>query len=248
MTVIDDRAYDANGKSPAEIEQDITETRAELGAVLDAIERRLQPRRLLELGMYTLRDKMDENGGIIGDTLRNHPVPLALIGAGISWLVIASFDRPAALAREMGDRIGDAARQVTDRTRDAAGSLFARTQQGDGGVSEFAAQGEEMAGYAYARTKPRLAAAAETADRARKRVVGAIGEDPLALGLIGLFAGLALALVLPESRAEERLIGPMRRQMRTRAAEMGRDAVDRAEAVAEQAVDSVAEAIKPAEE
>ncbi|MGH7087647.1 MAG: DUF3618 domain-containing protein, partial [Stellaceae bacterium] len=244
MTVIGDSGYEPEGKSAAEIEKDITETRAELGAVLDAIERRLQPRRLLELGMYTLRDKMDENGGIIGYTLRNNPVPLALIGAGISWLLIASFERPAALARQMGDRIGEAARQVTDRTRDAAGGLLARAQQGDGAAAAYA-QGEEMAGYAYARTKPRVAAAVETAGRARDRVARAIGDDPLTLGFIGLFTGLALALVLPESSAEERLIEPVRRRMRNRATEMGRDAVGRAQAAAEQAVDSVAEAIKP---
>jgi hypothetical protein len=251
---IENEPYDPHGKSAAEIEHDIGETRAELGAVLDALERRLQPRHLLELGMDKLRDKMDENGGLIGDTLRNHPVPLALIGAGIGWLVVANFagDRPAQLARDVGGRLSDAARQVGDKTRALADGMFGQDSgEGPEMAQDLYGAGEEMAGYAYARTKPRVAAGAaaavETANRARVRVSRAIVEDPLVLGVIGLFAGLALALVLPRSGAEERLIGPVRERMRARAGEMGRAAVDRAQDVADRAVDTVKDAIKPAE-
>lgn len=242
MSVIDGDGYDPAGKSAAEIERDISETRAELGATLDALERRLQPRYLLELGMYTLRDKMEKNGDRIGDTLRSNPVPLALIGAGLGWFIMSRFERPAQIVRDVGDRLTQAARQMSD------GVLRRQDQDVAALAGDFASSGEEMAGYAYARTKPRVAATAaaavETAGRARTRLLQAVAQDPLALGIVGLFAGLALALVLPRSETEERLIGPVRRQLRDRAGAVGREAVERAQSAAEQAVDSAAEALK----
>jgi hypothetical protein len=243
------KTYDASGKSAAEIEDDITETRAEMGAVLDALEQRLAPRHLLEQGMDKLRDTMNgKGGGIIGETLRGHPVPLALIGAGIGWLLVAGTagDRPAQLARRAGDRLADAARQVSDKTRDLAAGMT-------GGAEPAAPEaafpvGEELAGYAYARTKPRVTAAAEaaaeTAGRARQGIARAIEDHPLALGILGLMAGAALATMLPRSRIEERWIGPARESLRERAGELRDEAVDRAQEVAERAVDSVADALK----
>jgi len=203
MTIADrDTAYDSRGKSPAEIEHDIAATRAELGAVLDTLERRLAPRQLLEHGMDRLRDTMKgKGGGIVGETLRGHPVPLALIGAGIGWLVV-------------GDKAG-----------------------------------KETAGYAYARTKPRVSAAADTATEtagrsARGGIARAIEDHPLALGILGLMAGAALALMLPAGKIEERWIGPVRARVRQRADELRREAADRAEDAAERAADAVSDALK----
>jgi hypothetical protein len=222
MTLADSgKPYESRGKSPAEIEHDIAETRAELGAVLDTLERRLAPRQLVEHGIDRLRDTMKgKGGGIIGETLRGHPVPLALIGAGIGWLVVAGT---------AGERLSDAARQVASKTRDLAGGLI-------GGEAPLPDMGEAMAGCADARPKPRLNAAvetaAETAGRARDGVAHAIDDYPLALGILGLVAGAALAMMLPASRIEERLVGPVRERVRERADALCRGAVDRAEEAA----------------
>jgi hypothetical protein len=112
------------------------------------------------------------------------------------------------------------------------------------------AAGEEMAGYAYARTKPRVSAAAEpgaeTAGRARDGIARAIEDYPLALGILGLMAGAALAMMLPASQIEERWIGPVRERVRQRADELRREAVDRAEEAAERAADAVSDALKSA--
>lgn len=164
---------DAHGKSAAEIENEINSARAELGAVLDALERRLAPRQLLERGVDMLKETLTSDGGVAVETLRNHPVPLALIGAGVGWLLV------------------EATAGVT------AGSL--------------AQSGEELAGYAYARTKPQVRAAVSSVDtamsRARDRYRRAIEDNPLALGLIGLVAGATMALLLPRSAAEKRWFG-----------------------------------------
>ena len=52
-------------------------TRAELGETLEALERRLAPRHLLEKGVDMLVDSVDGNFGRIGEAVRANPVPLA---------------------------------------------------------------------------------------------------------------------------------------------------------------------------
>jgi hypothetical protein len=241
------KIYDASGKSAADIEHDITETRAELGVVLDALEKRLAPRYLLEQGMDTLRDTMNGNGGgIIGETLRGHPVPLALIGAGIGWLLVAGTagDRPARLSRRVGDRVAGEARQAAGKARDLASGMIAHAEPAP--AEPAFASGEELAGYAHARTKPLVSAAAEgavkTAGRARDGFARAVEDYPLALGILGLMAGAALAMMLPRSGIEERWIGPARERADARRSK----AVDRAQQVAGRAIDAAGDAIKPA--
>ena len=71
-------------------------TRAELGETLDALERKLAPRQLLEKGVDMLRDTMDGNLGRVGEALRANPIPLALVAGGLGWFCSRG---PAALAR-----------------------------------------------------------------------------------------------------------------------------------------------------
>src|SRR6266446_9378308 len=88
-----DGGYDASGKSPDEIEHDIAQTRAQLGEILDELEHKLAPRHLLERGVDMLKDTMSGDGGGLGETLRNHPVPLALVGIGVGWMVMSMTGR-----------------------------------------------------------------------------------------------------------------------------------------------------------
>jgi hypothetical protein len=246
-----DDAYDGTGKSAAEIEQDIGRTRAELGATLDALERRLAPRHILEKGFDMVKETMSGNGGQIGETLRNHPLPLALIGVGLGWMAVSTAlgGGTGAFAARIGGRVADTARTASEK----AGRLAAQGRERLIPTSETPyASSEELAGYAYARTKPRFRVAADAAmqsadramQRAGDRVSRAMDDYPLVLGLVGLLAGAAIALMVPDTSLERRWIGPTREQLRNRAAALGRDAVDRAQRVAETAVDAVAEGVK----
>jgi hypothetical protein len=96
------------GKTVSEIEEEINRTRAELGAVLGAIEREIAPRQLLERGADMLKDTLSGGGGAVGDTLRNHPLPLALIGAGLGWLLVGvTAGSGTAAAAAAGEAVGE---------------------------------------------------------------------------------------------------------------------------------------------
>lgn len=179
-----DGGYDGSGKSPGEIEEDIGETRAELGEILDELERKLAPRHLLERGVDMLKDSMSGgDAGGIGDTLRRHPVPLALIGIGIGWMAISATTGRGRLGEyggELRQRVSGAVQGAAGKVGDVAGQLREKVAGMAGSASSASmAPGPyptESAGYAYARQKSGEAmakareTAAETGSAAREKL------------------------------------------------------------------------------
>ena len=171
----DDGRYDATGKSPEQIEADLAKTRAGIGEILDAIERRLAPRHLLGKGIDMVKDTMSRDDGGFGDMLRNHPVPLALIGMGVGWLLTSSTAR-ARLAEYGGavkERVADATHSAGGRAGELAGQLRDKVA-GWGAAHEGSAAARyptESAGYAYARQK-----SGEALDKASDAVAEAGGK------------------------------------------------------------------------
>jgi len=153
----DTAGYDAAGKTAKEIEQDIGETRAELGEILDALERQLSPRQLLERGVDMLKDTMSGDTTGLAETLRSHPIPLALIGAGLGWLLMggARSGRVGETAAALRDRVADRAQGVAGKVRDKVADASATAQ------SAAAPYQTEAAGYAYARQKSGQARSAD---------------------------------------------------------------------------------------
>jgi hypothetical protein len=81
---------------PSELERDVAENRDRIDQTLDAIQGKLTPGQLIDEGLTVL--KHDANGllGSIGQIVRANPLPAALVGVGLVWLLLASAsaDRP----------------------------------------------------------------------------------------------------------------------------------------------------------
>jgi hypothetical protein len=105
--------------------------------------------------MDMLKDSMsggDGDAGRIGETLRRHPVPLALIGIGIGWMAITaagSWGRPSDDDGEPGaaGKLGEGTGQLRDK---AAGMAAAASTTV---VPPGPYPTESAGGYAYARRK-----------------------------------------------------------------------------------------------
>lgn len=227
---------DLGDRSPEAIAAKIEATREELGAILAALEQRLAPQQLLERGLDMLKETMDGSGGGMGETLRRHPLALALIGMGVGWIAFAASTRgrPGEAAREA------ARRYPTDlagyaHAREKAGAAMDRAQHA---VSEAAGQAKHGAETAWRQASAFAEEAADRFTRPRRRIGELLADHPLALGAAGLLAGAAVALLLPRSAAEERWIGPAGAELRQRAADVGGEAIERAKTVAERTLDA----------
>ena len=76
--------------NPNEIERDLAQTRARLDATIDALQQRLSPGEMVDQAIgYVKESGGGEFGRNLMLTVRDHPIPVALIGVGVAWLMLA---------------------------------------------------------------------------------------------------------------------------------------------------------------
>jgi Protein of unknown function (DUF3618) len=232
----------------AEIERQIARTRAELGLTLDALAIELAPRHLVEQGVKMITDFFSANrpGGIsFGAAVRADPVPLALIGLGIAWLVAENIGllgsiAPSGHGAEDSTDAGPAER-IGDRTVEPA--TEGRQNGGEGWIHRAAgaAQGAlrsicsgsgavlESAGDYIGKAVP----SGVPAGRAGGWLIESLESNPLLLGVAGLAAGAVVSMLLPPTRRERDLVAQAREDLWERAEELGHRAADGVRAMAE---------------
>ena len=77
-------------KSPEEVQREVRQSRAEVEETLEAIQERLSPGQLFEQAVDYMRSS---NGSDflrnLGAAVRDNPVPVALVGTGLAWLMMS---------------------------------------------------------------------------------------------------------------------------------------------------------------
>jgi ElaB/YqjD/DUF883 family membrane-anchored ribosome-binding protein len=85
---------DPGNRSSAEIEREVERTRAQVEGTLEELRERASPGQLFEEVMdYARRSGGPEFMRNLGEAVRDNPLPVLLIGAGIGWLMM-SGNRP----------------------------------------------------------------------------------------------------------------------------------------------------------
>jgi hypothetical protein len=93
---------DPGSKSAAEIEREVHQSRAEIEQTLDAIQARLSPGQLVDQVVEYFRGgRGGEFARNLGDSITQNPIPLALVGVGLAWMMFGG----QRFARD-GDRPG----------------------------------------------------------------------------------------------------------------------------------------------
>jgi ElaB/YqjD/DUF883 family membrane-anchored ribosome-binding protein len=238
-----------NDKSPEEIELEIEQTRNRLSRDIDELGNKLSPQNLKEEAKSAIKgaaqgavsnagEQARRTGSRLVEVIREHPLPVIAVGAGVTWLLTqrsrseVSGNRMARYAytgpeRRQGDswqsgsgirgRLGGAVSGVKDSVSEAASSVAER-------AGEFKEQAGERIGDlgSEARQKTR---------RIKTNLQHAAEEKPLALAIGAAVVGLALGMLLPGTQREDELMGSSRDQL-----------VDRAERTAERVKDAAVEA------
>jgi hypothetical protein len=84
--------YNTNpgSKSPEDVQREVRQSRAEVEENLEAIQERLAPGQLFEQAVDYMRSS---NGSDflrnLSATIRDNPVPVALVGTGLAWLMLS---------------------------------------------------------------------------------------------------------------------------------------------------------------
>ena len=189
-------------RRPEKILAEIDRTREEMHRTLTAIEQRLSPQQLLNQGLdYVRHSGATEFVQNLGGAARQNPLPLALTGIGIAWLM--------ALGRQPAQRHGESEPSPAERIGEGASSVKRRAGETLGSVRAAASSAS--------------ATVAETSRRQWSRARGGFEylaqEQPLLLGAIGLAVGGAIGASAPRTQPETRAFGEASRRLTEKAKE-----------------------------
>jgi len=92
-----------DNRAPEEIENDLERTRAQMSSTIDAIQHKLTPGEMMDQAFAYAKNSLPADFGVnLGNAVRDNPVPTALIGLGVAWLMMSgrNSDGRARLRRE----------------------------------------------------------------------------------------------------------------------------------------------------
>jgi len=213
------------------IEDDIRATRRSIDDKVERIQQRLSPGDMVDSVIDFARTNGGAIAGGVSRTVRENPVPAAMIGAGIVWLALASRARQSDAAKTDGET-------TTDKLRQRAAAV------GES-VREHAAAVGERAGEIGHRARVQ-------ATRAARSGGSFVKEHPVLVGAAGIALGAAVAASLPRTKREDSVFGEQASQTKAaakRAAvkegrkiqEAAKSAVEKAREAAEQKMHKAAE-------
>ena len=214
-------------RNPNELQAEIERTRSDLDETLSAIESRLAPGQLFEQGVEYLRHSGAREYVVnLGSAAKRDPLPLALVGIGLGWLMLsngrgANRHDTAARTGPSAESIGSGARHAATSVRDTVSSTISSVRDTVASARDTAARTSER----ISETTQRIG---ESAQRMRSGIDRLVHEQPLALGAVGLAVGAVLAASAPRTRPEDRLMGEASSRLKDDAMQSGREQLDRA--------------------
>ncbi|WP_424813170.1 DUF3618 domain-containing protein [Roseococcus sp. YIM B11640] len=200
---------DPGNRSPADIEDDVERSRAEVSGTLGALREKLAPGQIMDEVIDRVAEYARGTGGMtfarnLGGAVRDNPLPVLLIGAGIGWLMLSQASPGPAQQERDPLRLPPPRRPYPDEgegfVAEAASSLASSAVAGAAGAAWAVKSVGENVGSATARVGSAVKGGWSSAS-------GALGTQPLLLGLLGVAAGAALGAALPRTEVEDDLLG-----------------------------------------
>jgi hypothetical protein len=173
----------------------------------------------------------------LGDAARRNPISAALIGMGLVWLFAGGKSAAARgdiLQRTGLDRFPDAAKNTMNAAQDRLASAA-------DAVRETGSDGIETATRVASEYTKSLPDSADVFGNVRDNLTDLFKAQPLALGAIGLAIGARIAAALPATEMENSYLGETSETLKSKAAEIAGDQIEKASSLATDVVETVAE-------
>lgn len=224
-----------------DIESEIEQTRSRLDNTITAIQDKFSTGQLVDQALdYVRRARHGgpaEFASNLGQTAKQNPVPVTLVGLGLSWLMISGPSH----ASESGTTT------LPARRSDASSSGVGNAMSTAGtGAKRMASGSREKAGHVAhsahegfnrmkSGTRSSVSNVSRGAGKAGKQAAHLMQEQPLMVGALGLALGATLGALLYSTRIEDELMGEARDDVVDRATEVGEQQFEKAKSVAQSA-------------
>lgn len=267
----------------------IEQTRSELGQTIDAIQQKLSPSNIADEAKSAVHDATVGTvsnavgsatnavqqaasgvestaagmGSTVVETIKQNPIPAALAGIGLGWLIVSARQQAASQPSQGYQGYTGAGTQgYSPATNpygwyDQTGSGYsgypdAYSRQGQpqsqGGLSGTVDQVQGTVGQAVNQVQD---TAGQVVDQASQSVQGAatglqemMRQRPLAVGLMAVGLGAAIGLAVPETRKEDEIMGSAREDLMQRAQQTAQQTMQKVETVAQHTVDAAKQEAK----
>lgn len=196
----------------------------------------------------------DISNSAIGKTVKENPLPLALIGVGAGLLIYKGFSKGGNGSRTQRRRLNRVEGQTWDRDRFAfdrpeherperAGSVSDTAGSAASSVSRAAGSAVDNVKHLAERTRAGAAdlshrtieKAEQLGSKAQETYHLYLEEKPWAIGALAVAAGAAIGMALPSTRYEGRLMGEARMNLVNKVQESAAEFIDNAKQAASDA-------------
>lgn len=248
------------GATNIEIERtraEIERTRAGMSETVDAIQVRLSPENIKEQAKDRVKEatvgKAKDAGNSVVETIKENPLPAALTGLGIGWILAKARQRSTAPPLHIREyeaagaypttydqppyaddytAEGSTTGGVVGRTRDKVGETTSRVQDRAGQAANRASDAVSNAGSATKNLGERTRQGAQRASAGFGRMVQ---DNPLAVGALAAGVGAAVGLAIPETSKEHEVMGEARDTLVNQAQEKVQETQEKVQQVAQEA-------------
>ncbi len=159
-------------------------------------------------------------------------------GSRISGAASSAASGISGAASSTADGISGAASSTADAVSGAARSAYDSASRFGESARDAAWRAEEAAERRLRSAGDNLAYAGR---RVRRSFLDTMAEEPLVVGAVALAIGAAIGAAIPSTRREDELFGDARDRLRDEAYAYGREAMHRAESVAEKTYQAASE-------
>jgi ElaB/YqjD/DUF883 family membrane-anchored ribosome-binding protein len=256
---------DGSADETSAIQAGIRETRERLGDTVEQIGDRIDPSKLKAQAINEIHDatigrvedmahqaveQITNARRTVVRTVRENPLPLAMVGIGMGWLAWSSMSKKKSASSDgyADDRNGETAHGL--------GYNGGTMSYGEDGTSMGAKVGEIVDSVKHTATEltHRTQVVAEelggmARDQARtqsRRMQSQYQSNPLVMGAAALALGLMAGLALPATEKEIEIVGDKRDQLMDKAKEVASDAKGKVEEVAGKVFDQAQTTVKDA--
>lgn len=235
--------YGSTSQDPVEQERmNIEQTRSNMSETVDEIQERLSPQNLKEQAKYQVREatvgRVQEGSSGLMETIKENPVPAAMVGVGLGWLVMSARKQKSDSQRYSSGYYQSPYYEGYESGGYESGST-GTTGQARSKVSDATGQAQDKARQGMDQARERASQAGDTAQYQAQRAKGGfermLNENPLAVGAIAVGVGLAVGLSIPETSKENQVMGQTRDNLAEQAQEKAQDYKEKAQNVAQQA-------------
>lgn len=251
-------------RNPEEIELEIQETRSRvddtISAIQDKIQDKFSPGPMLEQAM----DYMRQNGtsdfiADLTDTIKKNPVPVAMVGIGIAWLMSSdnrhkasrtgvrhSSYRPAtsdkariAMGYRTSGSVTAGLKEKVDTVKHKAMDLAETAQRKVKSVARGALDQIDEVKARHSASSSFSSAASQSSQPDSDKIAHVIKDQPLVFGALGIAIGAALGAALPATYREDELMGKTRDDVVAKANQLGQEQLSKAKTAVKTAKDNV---------